>query len=180
MATTANFGWPLPALTDVPNGPVQIAALGNAQDTSLNGFFKPRIKRVQRTGAGQAITDSTFTAVTGFNATTIQIGAAISHSAGVFTVDFVGAVEVSLYLIWPTIATAHRTLARILLNGNQTDDGLNTAWYPSGTGGQTAQKVISQTPCAVGDTFSSQVWQDSGSSQTTVTDGAFLTIRRIA
>lgn len=32
---TPNYGWPIPALTDPPDGPAQIGALGNAIDTTL-------------------------------------------------------------------------------------------------------------------------------------------------
>lgn len=35
MATTTTYGWPKPALTDAPNGPAQIGALGDAIDSTL-------------------------------------------------------------------------------------------------------------------------------------------------
>lgn len=154
-------------------------------DARLNslatGKLSPAIKQVQRVGSGLAVADSTFVTIVGYNTNLVSSGSGVpTHSAGVFTIIDAGVYEVSSYIVWPLIAGAHRTLVRILLNGAQTPDGLSTAWYPSGTNGQTAQRVVSVIPCSVGDAITAQLWQDSGSSVTTATDGAVYAIKQVA
>ena len=38
---TPNYGWPIPAFTDPPDGPAQIGALGNAIDATVKGLMVP-------------------------------------------------------------------------------------------------------------------------------------------
>lgn len=143
------------------------------------GPIAPRIKQVQRIGTGQSIPDSTAVTIVGFGVSTIQIGPSIAYTTGVFTVDFTGAVEVVLSVLWPTISAAHRTRLRILKNGAVTPDGTDTKWNYAGTGGQTGQEVISRVSVAAGDTISQDAYQDSGGSVTTVDDSTVFYIRRI-
>lgn len=179
MPQTTNLKLPYPALTDQPNGPVQIGALAEKIDTTFAGWFSPRMKQVQRTGTGQSIPDSAGTLLVGFNSTPLVIGSSIAYTGGVFTVDFTGAVEVVVSVIWPVVSAAHRTRLRILKNGAQTLDGIDTKWYPTGTAGQTGQEVISRTAVVPGDQISQEAYQDSGGAVTIADDSAVFYIRRI-
>jgi hypothetical protein len=38
MGVTPNYNWPLPELTDPPDGPAQFKALGNAIDATVKGY----------------------------------------------------------------------------------------------------------------------------------------------
>lgn len=186
MANTSR-GYPLFQQTDNAD----IASKLNAISTAVNNdvatvasgvstYFSPRIKQVQRIGTGQTIADSTHAALVGYTTTTIQIGAAISHSAGVFTPDFGGAVEVSAFVLWPVVSAAHRSILRIYLNGAQTPDGIDTKWLPAGTAGQTGHTIRSIFDVSSGDQITATAFQDSGASVTIADNGAVYTIRRIA
>lgn len=183
MGTTSR-GYPYPEGQSTVQVPADIKALALALDADV-AAIAPRIKQVQRVGTGQSIPDSSSTAhwttVVGFNTTTIQVGASITYGSGIFTVDFTGAVAVSLYIGWPVASSAHRTIVHILKNGSAVIDGADTKWYPSGTAGQTYQRVSTDAvPVVPGDTISQEIYQDSGSAMTTLTDQAVFTIRRVA
>lgn len=47
MASTSNYGWPKPALTDQPNGPAQIGAFADAADATVKAV-KNSIPIIQR------------------------------------------------------------------------------------------------------------------------------------
>lgn len=66
MATTTNYGWAKPALTDAPNGPVQIGALADAIDNSLKiavGPVPPLFVGWQNAATAQSVATSTWTAL---------------------------------------------------------------------------------------------------------------------
>lgn len=180
MSQTANFKLPKPGLTDQPNGPVQIGALADSVDALLAGWFRPRMKQVQRTGTGQTIPDSADANLVGYNATPITIGPSIDYTGGVYTVDFTGAVDVAVTVVYPVASTGFRSRMRIYANGTQVLGGIDTKWIFLGVPGQqTAHTHRTTFAVSPGDQINASVWQDSGASITLASDVTVFTIRRV-
>lgn len=176
---TPNRGYPYPLGGEAIQVSADMQAALDAVDADVTSMA-PIIRQVQRTGAGPVIANNTGVTITSFNTTLISVGSPVpTYSNGAYTIPVAGVWEARLHVRWPAISAAHRTVATLLLNGNQILDGSDTKWYPSGTTVWTYQTVTAYAQCAAGDLISQDVLQDSGSSQTIVDGTPVFSIRRI-
>lgn len=177
--TTANRGYPYPLGSEQVQIPADIQAAVDAIDDDITSIA-PIIRQVQRAGAGPAIANNSSVVITSFNTTLISVGSPVpAYSTGAYTVPVAGIWEARLYVRWPAISAAHRTVLALTLNGNAFPDGTDTKWYPSGTAVWTHQQVTGYAQCAAGDLISQNVLQDSGASQTIVDGTPVFSVRRI-
>lgn len=175
------YRYPLGGETVAVSADMQRLATDIDADVQL---LQPVVRSLQRAGTGATIPNGTttttdFTPIVGFGTTLVQVGTYPTYALGVYTIRVAGTYEAGLLVTWPVIAAAHRTILRMLRNGAATPDGLDTRWYPSGTNGFTYQRTSTIVTCAVNDTISQTVYQDSGAAQTTADDGCVFWIKKI-
>lgn len=159
MGLTTNYSWPLPELTDPPDGPGQLKALGNAIDAQVK-LGDPStfpVLRVRRTTVFPVASGNAPVAVP-FNVKDEDV-AGMSNAAGdIVTVKTAGIWLITAMVCFGPNATANRLLdlkVNAVAKATTTTVGLANVWGPG-------LNLAATMRLAVNDTIVIGVAQNSG------------------
>lgn len=172
MATTPITGLPYPTGGDVPNVPVDIAALAAAADALMPVGFR----RTRTTAVANALTGSAVPIVS-WPTLSYSQGNFGSYSGGIFTFSKAGLYTWEMPVQWPN-DVAYKVSARLLINGALSPDDDNIAdGYVFALGAAPTLLHRGTYPADVGDTWQMSIAANINRDASTITPQSWAVMK---